>query len=288
MTISPADLPLNPDGSVYHLSLLPSEISDTIILVGDPRRAIQIAGRFDDIETKKQKRELITYTGLLNKKRLTVIGTGMGIDNIDIVMNELDALANVDLKKREVKKNLTSLDIIRLGTAGGIQESTEIGSFVISDIALGFDNLLDFYDYPYTPKEQAVLDSAKSHFRDFQVAKSIYVAEGDADLIAEFDDFTKIGFTLTSTGFYGPQHRKVRAPLIKHDLLKYAKEFSFEGEQILNMEMETSAIYGLGRLLGHRCCSISAIVANRITKEFCTDSLDMINKLIDKALERIA
>jgi len=287
MPISPADLPLNQDGSVYHLNLLPGEISNTIILVGDPDRARKIASRFDSIEIKKQKRELLTYTGHIGSKRLSVIGTGMGVGNIDIVMNELDALVNIDLEKRKIKPTLTSLDIIRLGTAGGLQESTPIGSFVISDIALGFDNLLDFYEYPSTLKESTVLNAAKNHFQEFQVSQNIYAAEGDTDVIAKFDDFTKLGFTLTSSGFYGPQYRKVRAPLIKRNLVDVARNFDFEGEQILNLEMETSAIYGLGRLLDHRCCSISAIVANRTRNEFAKDSYKIINQLIEKVLERL-
>lgn len=288
MPISAADLPLNANGSVYHLNLLPDEIADTVIFVGDPRRAIRIAKYFDLIDAHKSNRELVTYTGFIGKKRISVIGTGMGAGNIDIVMNELDALVNVNLKTREIKKKLTKLKIIRLGTGGSLHRSLEIDQFVVTTHALGFDNLLNFYNYTRTPEEAELQKAAIEHFKDFHIDETLYGTSGHAELITQFSDFAIPGITLSTIGFYGPQFRNVRAPLPTKDFLKQASTFTFHQQQALNFEMETAAIYGLGQLLGHHCCSISAIVANRETNKFSTNHNLLINKMIETVLAKIS
>ncbi len=288
MTISSADLPLRPDGSVYHLNLLPHEIADTIILVGDPQRATQISTHFDKIEAHKVNREFVTYTGLINNKRLSVVGTGIGSDNIDIVMNELDALVNIDFKTREIKPKLTRLKIIRIGTAGALQKKTGLDGVVISKLALGFDGLLDFYAYHPSLKMRDALEQAQKHFAPLQSIRHIYAAEADENLLAEFSALGEVGMTCTCIGFYGPQSRAVRAPLVNANFLNCAREFYFDDFATLNFEMETAAIYGLGKLLGHQCISLSAIVANRETGEFSKNPYGTVDRLIAAVLRIIA
>lgn len=287
MPISSADLPLRADGSVYHLNLLPEEIADTIILVGDPQRANHIATYFEKIETHKVNREFVTYTGFIGNKRLSVIGTGIGSDNIDIVMNELDALVNIDLKTREIKPQLTRLKIIRIGTAGGLQKSTGLNGVVISKFALGFDGLLDFYDYHCSETAKKALLKAEEHFAPLKSIRHIYSAEANSDLLRQFSSLGEIGITATCIGFYGPQSRQVRAPLVTTNFLNCARDFHFNDLSILNFEMETAAIYGLGNLLGHDCISLSAILANRETGEFSQNPYEAVDNLIAAVLKRI-
>lgn len=288
MPISPADLPLRADGSVYHLNLLPQEIANTIILVGDPQRATQISQHFDKIETHKINREFVTYTGLMNKQHLSVVGTGIGSDNIDIVMNELDALVNIDFKTREIKPKLTQLNIIRIGTAGALQKNMGLDGVVISDLALGFDGLLDFYAYKPSARAKAALAQAQTHFKPLESIHHIYAAEADEKLLAQFRQLGDVGITCTCIGFYGPQSRAVRAPLVKANFLNAAREFRFENLSSLNFEMETAAIYGLGKLLGHRCISLSAILANRETGEFSKNPYETVDRLISAVLNLLA
>lgn len=287
MPISPADLPLRADGSVYHLNLLPHEIADTIILVGDPQRASQISSYFEKIEVHKVNREFVTYTGHIGNKRFSVVGTGIGSDNIDIVMNELDALVNIDFKTREIKSTLTRLKIIRIGTAGALQKKTGLDAVVISKLALGFDGLLDFYAYHPSLKMQGALEQAQKHFAPLQSIRHIYAAEADEDLLAQFSALGEIGMTCTCIGFYGPQSRVVRAPLAKANFLNCARNFHFDKIATLNFEMETAAIYGLGKLFGHQCISLSAIVANRETGEFSKNPYETVDRLIAAALKII-
>lgn len=284
MPISSADLPLRPDGSVYHLNLLPQEIANTIILVGDPKRATQISTYFEKIQTHKTNREFVTYTGIMNKQRLSVVGTGIGSGNIDIVMNELDALVNINLQTREVKSTLTSLNIIRIGTAGALQKNSGLDGCVISELALGFDGLLDFYAYEPSKRVKVALLQAKTHFPDLPV----YAAEADEKLLQQFRGIGDLGITCTCIGFYGPQSRQVRAPLVKENFLNYARDFRYDQLTTLNFEMETAAIYGLGKLLGHRCISLSAIVANRETGEFSKNPYASVDRLIAAVVNVLA
>ncbi len=279
---------LNDDGSAYHLHALPEDIAPIVILVGDPMRVNVVAQHFDYIEVERSHREFVLKTGQLNNKRITVISTGIGSGNIDIVLNELDMLVNMDLKTRTTKKSLTQLKIIRLGTSGALQADIAVGSLVISKFAFDFDGLLKYYQHHYTEGENKLLDALKRHFSIYPVISNIYLAEGDAELIRLFKPLGRTGITFTALGFYGPQYRQLRAPVIKQNIIKMADEFIFNDQRILNFEMESAAILGLGRLLSHQCCSISVIVGNRITEEKSHDIEGVIASMIEKALEIIS
>ncbi len=287
MTISQADLPLNADGSVYHLHLLPDEIADTIIFVGDPNRAKIISHYFNTIEVHKSHRELVTYTGYIGSKRLSVIGTGMSSGNIDIVINELDALVNVDLKKREIKPKHTTLNIIRLGTGGGLQAQLGVNKLVISNYAVGFDGLMNFYHCPTETDEDQIKQHAQQHFKQFKIANSIYANSATPKLLQHFATLGVVGITLSTAGFFGPQARLVRAPLVHPDFLTAATQFEFNTIKAANFEMETAAIYGLCHLLGHNCCSINAIIANRITNQFNQNYNKFVIDMIEAAVEKM-
>lgn len=277
--IGNSELILNPDGSVYHLHLKPEDIASTIVLVGDPDRVKKVSKHFDRTEIKKQKREFITHTGYIGKKRLTVLSTGIGTDNIDIVLNELDALVNVDLQERTVNKKKTALQLIRLGTSGALQKDIAVDSYVISSHGLGLDGLLNYYQLRYTRQEQEVLDAFNTYFHDAHVFPKTYLAKGNAALIKLLGAHHTTGITATCSGFYGPQGRTVRAKLHKPDLIETLAAFSHGRLRITNFEMETSAIYGLASVLGHAACSVNAIIANRPNKQFSTQP--------DKAVERM-
>lgn len=279
--IAESELILNPNGSVYHLDLFPEEIAETIFLVGDPGRVATVSQHFDKIETKKQKREFIAHTGEKNSHRLTVLSTGIGTDNIDIVINELDALANIDFKTRQIRAVPKSLTLIRLGTSGALQEDIELDSLVASTHGLGFDCLMAFYDLPHTAEEQALLDAAKTHF---SVAPPYYAASGEKALIEQFSAIARTGITATCAGFYGPQGRMLRSRPLDEHFIERMHRFRFQDKMITNFEMETSGIYGLGRLLGHRCCSLNTIVANRITQSFSKNPYAAINHMIETVL----
>ncbi len=287
MPIKSSELILNPDGSVYHLNLRPEHIANTIVTVGDPDRVDSVTQHFDTIEFQTRKREFHTQTGTLNGKRITVISTGIGTDNIDIVLNELDALVNIDLKSREIKENLTSLEIIRIGTSGSIQKDIPIDSFLISDYAVGFDSLLHFYqseDIQYKTISEALVAHTK-----WSVLKSKpYVVRGDRALIEQFKSHkTYQGFTATNVGFYGPQGRVMRLPIEDPNLNDRLATFNFEGMAITNLEMETAGIYGLSKLLGHKALSMNAIIANRATGEFTKRPKEVVDDLIQYCLNII-
>lgn len=279
--IAESELVLNPDGSVYHLSLLPEELADTVILVGDPGRVAVVSKYFDSIEVKKQKREFVTHTGYLNNKRISVVSTGIGTDNIDITINELDALANIDFKTRHVRAEPKSLRLIRLGTSGALQEDIPLDSFVASSHGLGFDCLMEFYDATFTAEENAFLTAAGGHFSPLF---PYYVATGHMPLVDQFANHCAIGITATCAGFYGPQGRVLRGALKQPDFIQRMHTFKFDQYRITNFEMETSGIYGLGRLLGHQCCSINTIVINRITQHFTHDPYTAVDRMIQMAL----
>ncbi len=285
--IQSSELILNPDGSVYHLNLKPEHIAQTIIFVGDQNRVEKITKWFDSIEFSAQNREFKTQTGNYKGTRLTVISTGIGPDNIDIVMNELDALVNIDLKTRTIKPELTSLKIVRIGTSGALQSEIAVDSWVMSKYAIGLDNMLRSYlidDYSNAEMENAFIlqtnwDERKG--RPYVVSSSDVLAEK-----FESEVFTK-GFTGTSGGFYGPQGRVLRLQLQDALLNSKMDQFEFNGIKMTNLEMETAAIYGLGKLLGHECLSLNAIIANRATGTFSKDPLKSVDELIEFVLNRL-
>lgn len=287
MKIAASELILNPNGSVYHLQLLPDQVADTVITVGDSDRVEEITKHFDSIEFTVQNREFKTQTGSYKGKRITVISTGIGTDNIDIVLNELDAVVNIDLEKREVKKSLKSLDIIRIGTSGSINQEVPLDSFLLSEMSIGFDSLMHFYESKGVEETDATQKFIE-HTGWFSKKSEPYVIKGSQNLIDIFkSDATKSGITATNIGFYGPQGRVLRLPLQDPDINKKLASFHFKGLNITNMEMETAGIYGLSKLLGHRAISLNALIANRVTGEFSQNPKKLIETLIAYSLERI-
>ena len=287
MQLSASELILNADNSIYHLNLLPEDLAETVIVVGDQNRVPLVSKYFDTLELEKGKREFITHTGTLNGTRISVVSTGIGTDNIDIVMNELDALVNIDFESRTIKEEKTSLDIVRIGTSGGIQPDIETDSFLLSEYAIGFDNVLHFYESEHIqhPEMQlAFIDHAA-----WSVFKSIpYVVESDVQLTEKLrSDSVILGFTGTNVGFYGPQGRRLRLLLEDNDLNSKLSSFEYNGMRITNLEMETSAIYGLAKLMGHRAASMNCILANRSTGQFSKDPVKTIDSLIKYTLEKL-
>lgn len=284
--IAPSELVLNSDGSVYHLNLLPENIGETIITVGDPDRVGEVSKHFDRVDFKTAKREFVTHTGYIGQKRISVISTGIGTDNIDIVFNELDALVNIDLQKREIKDEFTSLNIIRIGTAGGLQPELGVDSVVLTEEAIGLDGLMPFY-HRDERHISPLLVSLNSHLGLSGLCRP-YSYPADEKLLDLFgEEFTR-GITVTCTGFYGPQGRQLRlAPAIEGFIQKLSS-FRHDGRKVTNFEMETSGIYGLGHLLGHHCLSASLIVANRATGEFSANHEKALEKLIVRVLERVS
>jgi Uridine phosphorylase len=283
--IQESELIVNKRGAIYHLDIRPEELAPTIITVGDPDRVAAVSKHFDKIEFKNQHREFISHTGYLGKKRITVISTGIGPDNIDIVLNELDALVNIDLETRAIKPQLTVLDIIRIGTAGSLQADIPTDSFVASTHGLGIDNLLNFYRLDQTDEEKQLLQSFITQTQLNQGISQPYISRGSASLLKHFVNNFHQGITVTCPGFYGPQGRILRLGLSNPHLIDRLTQFEYGPYRIANFEMETAAIYGLGRMLGHHCLSLSAIVANRITKQFSKDGMAAIQQLIINTLE---
>ena len=290
MKIQDAELILNADGSIYHLHLQPEHIADNIITVGDPDRVERVSKYFDRIEHKVHKREFYTHTGYIGQKRLTVISTGIGTDNIDIVLNELDALANVDLNNRTVKNSLKSLNIFRIGTSGAMRADIPVDSFLVSNFGVGMDGLLNYYDRTLNQREQTLNRLINECLKENVVAIGVQptVAEASSALISLFEK--KVwhqGITLTATGFYAPQNRMIRAKPQLSDLFTKLEDISFEGLKITNLEMETAAIFGLANILGHKAISLNAILANRRTGQFSADPDKVVDKLIQETLEII-
>lgn len=280
--IAESELIINARGAVYHLDLRPEEIAGTVITVGDPDRVKEVSKYFDKIEVKRQHREFISHTGYVGKKRLTVLSSGIGPDNIDIVINELDALANIDFNTREIKRDLTSLNIIRIGTSGSLQENIPVDSFVASTHGLGVDNLLNFYRHEQNEQEKELLHSFITHTQIHGQIGNPYITSCSASLIKHFVQDFHQGITVTCPGFYGPQGRILRLGIRNPELINRLTDFRFGQHRITNFEMETSAIYGLGKLLGHHCLAINAIVANRVKKEFSKDGQAAVENLIKK------
>jgi len=285
--IPASELILHQDGSVYHLNIKPEHLADTVILVGDPQRVEMISNYFDSIEFKGENREIITHTGTLSKKRLTVLSTGMGTDNIDIVLNELDALVNVDLEKKTVKTEHTSLNIIRLGTSGGIQPDLPLNSFVLSEYGLGLDGLLSFYKDSEKVIDTDLTEAFIKHADLSPDMPKPYLVKSSDKLSALFgDEFVK-GITATAPGFYGPQGRQIRLDVTVPDLIDRLQNFEFKGKKIQNLEMETSALFGLSKLLGHSALTICVAIANRHHHGFNPDYKNAVKKLVELVLKKI-
>lgn len=285
--IGESELIINPRGAVYHLDLRPEEIADTIITVGDPDRVAMVSKYFVNIEFRRKHREFVSHTGYLAGKRLTVISTGIGTDNIDIVLHELDALVNINLETREPKEQLRSLRLIRVGTSGSIHSSIPVDSFVASEAAIGLDNLLNFYQLGYSERERNLLQAFVNHVQKNEIHFIPYIASASPKLLSLFSEFTHTGITVTCPGFYAPQGRVLRTPIVYPGLIELFGSFEFEQSRLTNFEMETSGIYGLSKILGHEAISLSAIVANRADKKFSQNHEDLIDRLIRFALEKI-
>nr|WP_299382357.1 nucleoside phosphorylase [Allomuricauda sp.] len=287
MALGHSELILNPDGSIYHLNLHPEDISDTIITVGDPDRVSSVSKYFDSLEIEKGKREFLAHTGYLNGKRLTVISTGIGTDNIDIVFNELDALVNVDFSSRRIKTNLTQLNFIRIGTSGAIQENIPVDTFLASTSAIGMEGLLHFYETG--PEGNHGLQEALNEFLGWNAHHiTAYAFDADQSLLDRFNENRiRFGITVTNSGFYGPQGRSIRLTPQIRDFNSKLASFTYQNQQITNLEMETAGIYGLAKLHGHRAISLNAILANRATGEFSKSAFRTVDNLIKFTLEKL-
>jgi uridine phosphorylase len=286
--IQHSELIINNDGSIFHLHLKPEQISDNIILVGDPGRVDTVASFLDKIDFTSQNREFKTITGWFNEKRITIISTGIGTDNIDIVLNELDALANINLETRTIKEEHKSLNIVRIGTSGGLQTDLPVNSFVVSEKSIGFDGMLNFYANREKYCDIEFEKAFKTYTNWNESLPTFYVVDSSENLSSKFDDniFTH-GVTISAPGFYGPQGRVLRLPLAYPDLNLQIEKFRFKHYKITNFEMESSAIYGLSKMLGHEALTICLIIANRVVLTANENYRDEMKKLIRIVLERL-
>jgi uridine phosphorylase len=288
MKIAESELILNKDGSVYHLNLHPEEISDIVINVGDPDRVSMVSNYFESIEVKKNKREFITHTGIYKGRRISVLSTGIGTDNIDIVYNELDALVNIDLKTRTIKENLTALNLVRIGTSGSLQSDIPVDSFVCSSYGLGLDGLLNFYKLTNDEDEAEIIHTFINHFPNQGIFPQSYLSRASSKLVDLLSLDMHKGITASCSGFYAPQMRQLRLQPSRLDLIEKLSTFRFNENRITNFEMETGAMYGLAKLLGHHCCSVNVIVANRISQQYSALPEKAMHKLIIMVLDRLA
>lgn len=286
--IAASELIINKRGAIYHLNCRPEEIAGTIITVGDPDRVKEVSKYFDTVEVRNQHREFITHTGYIGKKRISCVSTGIGPDNIDIVMNELDALANIDLTTRTIKEKLSSLQIIRVGTSGSLQKEIPVDSWVASSHGLGLDNLMNYYLHKNNEEEKQLLQAFNTHTQMNTGVSAPYISNAGMNLLKHFVEGFHQGITVTCPGFYGPQGRVLRMGLTQPKLIDQLTSFTFGQHRISNFEMETAAIYGMGKVLGHQTVSLSAIVANRISKEFSKDGDAAVDQLIKKTLNIIS
>lgn len=285
--IPESELILNKKGRIYHLNLAPEDIASNIILVGDPARADLVASFFDKIVYSGQNREICTRTGVYNKKDISVVSTGMGTDNIDIVVNELDALVNIDLNKRVHKKEHTSLNLIRIGTSGGLQPCLDVDSFLFSSHGIGLDGLLHYYKNSHEIRSLILEQMIVSDIGWPDRWPKPYVVEADEELLERISDKYMKGMTLTASGFYGPQGRNLRLPLHYPDFNQKVEAFSYQGKKITNFEMETSALYGLSKMLGHKALTACVIIANRTTTSFSKNYNPAMKKLINHVLNNL-
>lgn len=287
MQIPSSELILNPDGSIYHLNILSEDIAHKVIFVGDPDRVASVSKHFDTIRVQKNKREFVTHTGTYQGKDITVISTGIGTDNIDIVINELDALVNIDLERREVKQNKISLDIIRIGTSGSIQPEIDIDTFLISEFGIGMDGMMSFYEYDNRLDEVDLFCLFAGYLMDLDLEiMSPYCFGAHTDLIKKFSGLKK-GITLTHNGFYAPQGRELRAKRAFPKYIEQMAGFKSEFGKITNFEMETAGIYGLSSMLGHKAISLNLILANRPKGTFTSHYNEKMDELIQLALDKI-
>jgi len=285
--IAESELVLNSRGAIYHLDLRPEEIARTIFTVGDPSRVNQVSRHFDSIEHKSAYREFITHTGYVGKKRVSVMSSGIGTDNIDIVLNELDALVNIDFQSRIINPNPVSLKIIRIGTCGSLQNDIPVDGFVAATHGLGIDNLLNFYRHEANDEEKQILQAFITQTQIHHQVTMPYITSGAPSLIKHFVKGFHHGITVSCPGFYGPQGRILRIGLAQPDLVAKLSGFNIGNHRICNFEMETSGIYGLGKLLGHHCLSLNVVVANRMTKEFTKDHAAAVERLIEVVVGKV-
>ena len=286
MKIPASELPLQAGGQIYHIGVNPEDIADHIIVVGDPGRVASVSKYFDTIDFQHQNRELVTHTGTLRGKRITALSTGMGTDNIDIVMNELDALANIDLKTMEVKKEHRTLNIVRIGTCGALQPDIDVHSFIAAEYGFGFDGLMHFYKHGEGFNEE-VVDAFVKHTGWGERLPYPYCVKGSQELLNRIGGDMVHGITASAPGFFGPQGRKVRAELEFPDLNSKIDSFRFGDMRITNLEMETSALYGFGQIFGHNMLTVCVAIANRITHDFSKDYHPAVDQLIKTVLDRI-
>jgi uridine phosphorylase len=282
--ITESELIINDRGAIYHLDLRPEELATTVLTVGDPDRVAKVSQHFDSIEYRRQHREFVSHTGKIGKKRVTVVSTGIGTDNIDIVLNELDALVNIDFTTRLVRPELTHLTIIRIGTSGALQKDIPVDGWVASTHGLGIDNLLNFYRHEPNEEEAAILHSFSTQTQLHHRLAQPYISGASGSLLRHFTEGFHQGITVTCPCFYGPQGRMLRLGLSQPELIDRLTGFSYGPHRIANFEMETAGIYGLGKLLGHSCLSLSAIVANRVLQQFSRDGNATIERLIKETL----
>src|ERR1700722_6863903 len=282
--IAESELIINDRGAIYHLDLRPEELATTILTGGDPAREAQVSQHFDSIEYRRQHREFVTHTGKIGKKRITVVSTGIGTDNIDIVLNELDALVNIDFTTRLIRPELTHLTIIRIGTAGALQKDIPVDGWVASTHGLGIDNLLNFYRHEPNEEEAGILHSFSTQTQLHHRLGQPFISGASGSLLRHFTEGFHQGITVTCPGFYGPQGRMLRLGLNQPELIDRLTGFAYGPHRIANFEMEKAGICGLGKMLGHSCLSLSAIVANRVLKQFSRDGNATVDRLIQETL----
>ncbi|MAP81173.1 MAG: phosphorylase [Aequorivita sp.] len=286
--LQPSELIITPEGKIYHLDLAPSQLANTIITVGDPGRVEKVSKYFDTIETKALHREFKTHTGTYKGKRITVISTGIGPDNIDIVFNELDALVNIDFKRRAQKEKLTALNIFRIGTSGALTPDINVDSFLVSSLGIGLDNVLHYYEETDKIVNRDFAQSFIDHTQWNPDNSVPYAVEADKDLLQKVASNKTIkGITITNVGFYGPQGRVLRAKLKDENLNDKLTSFRYKDQKITNLEMETATMYGMAKLLGHKAVSMNAIIANRATGDFSSNAAQTIDNLIQYTLNKI-
>ncbi|HRS53799.1 MAG TPA: nucleoside phosphorylase [Bacteroidales bacterium] len=282
-----SELILNPDGSIYHLHLMPEQVADNIIVVGDPGRVSMVSKYFDTIEFQIQNRELVTHTGMLNGKRVSAISTGMGTDNIDIVLNELDALANINLKTREEKEEHRTLNIIRIGTSGSLQGDVPVDSFVMATHGLGLDGLMNFYKVDENVFDREMAEAFIKHSKWLPELPKPYIVSCSSFLEQKIGEGMVKGITATACGFFGPQGRVLRLNVADPQLNDKLESFNYKGHRITNFEMETSALYGLGKAMGHNTLTVCVTIANRVTKTYSSDYKKVVDKLVQIVLQRL-